>query len=91
MIEIHSTGLPIRVDLVRVGDTIMLDAGTVFTVDTIIHQRRGWFTIAGDAVSSPIAVTLFEDEIVNFAEPESLEDPGVAMDIFLALKDKGAL
>jgi len=90
MIQIHSTGRPVLVSLVRVGDTILVD-DTVILVDTIIRQNNGWRTLAGETVSGRTQIVLYNDEIVNFAEPESLEDPAVAMDIFLALKDKGAL
>ena len=89
MIQIHSTGRPVLIDEVVRGDKIIHE-GTVYdvTVNSLIgsYCRLATFTIFGFQTLSLPAGTM-----VNLAERDSLENPATSMEIYLALKDKGAL
>ena len=90
MIQIHSTGTPVLVSTVAVGDKIIVD-GSVITVECIINHGRGFRMLAGETIMGAWHESMWDNDIVHLAQEESLDNPATAMELFLALREKGAI
>jgi hypothetical protein len=91
MIQIHSTGRPVLAREVRVGDHIITPNAVVRVTNILPMPWSGQHRFTGNSVFGREYLVFGSDEIINLAVEESLENPAVAMELYLAAKEKGAL
>jgi hypothetical protein len=90
MLQIFSTGRPVLASDIRTGDVISVD-GEIINVTDRHKGSKDTVTIWGDILGQPWSKQFFVSDHVNLADEESLNDVSVSMDLYLALRDKGAM
>lgn len=91
MIKIYSTGRPVDVQNVSVGD-VLRENNAILTVLKVRMAAEELFEFTVELFDGSTKKIYREMwDTVTLAQEEDLESPATAMDIFLALREKGAM